>query len=90
MAMKLAWSSPHGVSLSEAYARVSVLLVNATTITAQVEFYVDEAARRAGDKVPLVRTPVDVPYSQDMPGGVLAYVYRQLKTIPGYGNAVDC
>jgi hypothetical protein len=90
MALKLAWSSPHGVSLPEAYVRVFELLVNQTTITAQLEFYADEAARRAGDKIPLVRAPLEVPYSQDTPGGVLAYVYGRLKTVPGFEKAADC
>lgn len=84
MALKNAFTTVHGINLSDAYIRVEALrLATKSTIAFNVCFYADPAKPMVDGR------PIECAY--DLAGAnPLEQAYAHLKSMPEFSGAVDC
>ena len=86
MALTLAISTPFGIDLPTAYAKISSFGGNKDCFTFQVDYFATQAARDAG--TPVVKSE-SYQFNTVDPQNI-ASLYTYLKTLPEFAGAVDC
>lgn len=86
MAFKIQTSTPFGITLPEAYVKVSSFAGNKDCFTIQLDYFATQAARDAG--TPVVKSE-SYQFNTTEPQNV-ASLYTYLKTLPEFATAVDC
>jgi len=85
MALLLNISTPFGLALPTAYAKVQAFAGDRTTLDVSVAWFVSQAAR-AADKRPLQVQRVTMPTPT---GDLLTGIYTHLKSRADFAGAVD-
>jgi len=84
MALQISYTSPFGIVLPTAYAKISIFYGDKTTVNFEVLIWADTSARDSG-KQRMEQLIYNIPYSQQ----VIADLYNYLKTLPEFAGAVD-
>ena len=91
MALKMLFETPQGVTLPEAYLKVTAAVYSARggRCTANVTTYASEAARKA-DKPAVEAFSVAFTYDLDSADNLIKQAYAAVKLRPEFAGAVDC
>jgi hypothetical protein len=76
---------PSGLTVVNAYTRISDVQYTKDELTVSVATYADQTAREAGKPTLLLQAYM-LPWTATLD---LAYCYTQLKLLPDFGGAVD-
>jgi hypothetical protein len=90
MAIKLAWQTPQGVTLPNAYLRVMFFSGNKNYIQYSVHVSADEKARREERPVFEERNfSFEYPQGKDGTGDIIVACYEHLKSLPEFSKGLD-
>lgn len=85
MALQLEYTSPHGATVPNAYARITQYRGNKEIVVVTVSINASEEARVAGlEQLDIFRFECPAPTSDMLPA-----LYEQLKTFPDFRNGLD-
>ena len=87
MALQLSITTPHGINLTTAYAKVSSFSGTKDNFTVHVEYFATQAARDAGSPIIMSQSFQWDTAEADL---IVSDMYTWLKTLPEFANATDC
>lgn len=86
MAIQVETKTPHGLTLGEAYVRVTYFYGDSKHVIYRVETWVTEAARRA-DAQPIADIQMSFEYPEGGMKDIMRTCYEHLASQPGFENS---